>query len=87
MPRKREWRGIVRSFHDVGLAALGIAVGVVAALGLTKGIADLLYGVSPTDPATFAGVAVFLLAVVLLACLIPAYRATHVDPLTSMRAE
>jgi putative ABC transport system permease protein len=73
--------------RGVGLAVLGIAVGVVAALGLTKGIADLLYGVSPTDPATFVAVAVFLLAVVLLACLIPAYRATRVDPLLSMRAE
>jgi putative ABC transport system permease protein len=73
--------------RGVGLAVLGIAVGIVAALGLTKGIADLLYGVSPTDPATFAAVAVFLLAVVLLACLIPAYRATRVDPLISMRAE
>ena len=73
--------------RGVGLAVLGIAVGASAALGLTRGIADLLYGVSPTDPATFAAVAVFLLVVVLLACLIPAYRATRVDPLISMRAE
>jgi putative ABC transport system permease protein len=73
--------------RGVGLAALGIVIGVIAALGLTKVIADLLYGVSPTDPATFAAVAGVLLVVVLLACLIPAYRATRVDPLVSMRAE
>jgi ABC-type antimicrobial peptide transport system permease subunit len=73
--------------RGIGLAALGIVIGIVAALGLTKAIADLLYGVSPTDPTTFAAVAALLLVVVLLACLIPAYRATRVDPLVSMRAE
>jgi putative ABC transport system permease protein len=73
--------------RGLGLAALGIAVGTIAALGLTRAIADMLYGVSPTDPVTFAAVAGFLFAVVLLACLVPAYRATRVDPLVSMRAE
>ena len=69
------------------LATLGIAVGALASLGLTKAIADLLYGVSPTDPVTFVTVAAFLFGVVLLACLVPAYRATRVDPLASMRAD
>jgi putative ABC transport system permease protein len=73
--------------RGVGLAALGIGIGAIAAVGLTKAIADLLYGVSPTDPVTFAAVAAFLFAVVLLACLVPAYKATRVDPLVSMRVE
>jgi putative ABC transport system permease protein len=73
--------------RGLGLALLGILVGAIAALGLTNAIAGLLFGVSPTDPATFAAVSLFLLAVVLLACFVPAHRATRVDPLASMRAE
>jgi ABC-type antimicrobial peptide transport system permease subunit len=69
----------------VKLGALGIAVGLATALALTRFIGSLLYGVSPTDPLTLGGVAVFFLTVVVVASLGPAVRATHVDPVTAMR--
>jgi predicted permease len=69
----------------VKLGALGIAVGLATALALTRFLGSLLYGVSPTDPLTLGGVAVFFLTVVVVASLGPAVRATHVDPVTAMR--
>jgi predicted permease len=69
------------------LAALGLAVGVVVALALTRVLRAQLYGVSPTDPATFLGFAALLLAVSALASLLPARRATRVDPMLTMRSE
>jgi putative ABC transport system permease protein len=73
--------------RGVGLAALGAAFGLVASLGLTRLLSSLLYGVSPTDPASFAAVAVFLLAVAALATYIPARRAARVDPAEALRYE
>ena len=69
------------------LAAIGIAVGSVAALGLTRLMHSLLFGVKPIDPLTYAGVAAALAAAAAMASYIPAMRATKVDPADALRAE
>jgi putative ABC transport system permease protein len=69
------------------LAILGVAVGVVASLALTKLIKAMLFRVSPSDPATFAEVALSLAVVALVACYVPARRATRVDPMIALRYE
>lgn len=69
------------------LALIGIAIGLVASLALTRVMRSLLFEVTPTDVLTFVIVPVVLLTVTLLACYIPARRATNVDPLTSLRYE
>src|SRR5690606_4125597 len=63
----------------------GLAIGVAAAFGLTRLIANLLYGVTPMDPVTIAAVAVLLTAVAMLACVIPARHAANADPLRALR--
>jgi predicted permease len=69
------------------LAAIGLAGGLVAALALTRFMADLLYGVRPADPATLVAVTLLLGAIALLACYIPARRATAIDPVVALRCE
>jgi ABC-type antimicrobial peptide transport system permease subunit len=67
------------------LALLGIAIGTVASFAVARGIASLLFGTEPTDPATFAGMILLLGAVALLAGYIPARRASRINPMTALR--
>jgi putative ABC transport system permease protein len=72
-----------------GIAAVvaGIVIGIIAALALTRLMASLLYGVTPTDALTFGSVALILIAVAISACVMPAMRATRVDPIEALRHE
>ncbi|HEY6308646.1 MAG TPA: ABC transporter permease [Candidatus Angelobacter sp.] len=78
-------RMILRDGARMTLA--GVAIGVVAALVLTRLMASMLFGVSPTDPLTFAAVTALLCLIALLACYVPARRAMKVDPLVALRHE
>jgi putative ABC transport system permease protein len=73
--------------RGVVLALIGVVVGLGGALALTRLISSLLFGVTPVDVTTFATVSLALIAVALLACYIPARRATKVDPLVALRYE
>jgi predicted permease len=82
-------RDVMRLVLDRGarLALTGTAIGLLASFGLTRLMSSLLYGISASDPLTFAAVAIVLVAVALLACYIPAHRAMRVDPLIALRYE
>ena len=73
--------------QGVTLAAAGVLLGLVGAFGITRVIRSLLYNVTPTDPISFGGVALFLAAIAVLASYLPARRATTVDPIVALRNE
>jgi putative ABC transport system permease protein len=71
--------------QGVGIAAAGLAAGLLGALALSRPLARLLYEVPPTDPPTYAGIALLLLLVALAASYVPARRATRIDPIDALR--
>ena len=82
-------RDVMRLVISQGMLLLGVgmAIGTLGALAMTRTLASFLYGVRPTDPLTFVAVVVILAGVVFLACYIPARRATRVDPMIALRYE
>jgi putative ABC transport system permease protein len=68
-------------------ALIGVAIGLASALAITRLLSGLLFGVSASDPRTYLGVALFLTAIVLFACYIPARRAMKTDPVIALRSE
>ena len=71
--------------HGALLGAIGIAIGLVGALAVTRFLRTMLFGVSPLDPVSFVGVTLLLTGIVLLASYLPARRATRVDPVEALR--
>ena len=69
------------------LSAAGVAIGIAGALATTRLMAALLFGIAPSDPSTFVGIAAVLMATALAGSYLPARRATRIDPMTTLRAE
>jgi ABC-type antimicrobial peptide transport system permease subunit len=83
--RREVLRLVVR--NGLRMTFIGLGLGVVAALGVTRLLVGLLFGVKPTDPLTFGAVIALLCCVAFIACYIPARRATRVDPIVALRYE
>jgi ABC-type antimicrobial peptide transport system permease subunit len=66
-------------------AAIGVLLGLVGAFAFSRVLSNFVYGISPSDPVTFGAVAIALTTVAFLACLIPGYRATKIEPVTALR--
>jgi predicted permease len=73
--------------QGIGLALVGLAIGIAAALGVTRYMQSMLYGVRPTDPFTYVATALLVVTVAILACYLPARRAAGVDPVVALRCE
>jgi ABC-type antimicrobial peptide transport system permease subunit len=73
--------------HGLKLTCVGLVAGLVGALVLTRLMGTLLFGVRPNDPVTLAGVAAVITVVAAVASLVPAFRATRVDPITALKDE
>jgi putative ABC transport system permease protein len=80
---------VIRLILKQGLTLIfiGIAAGIAGALAAVRAMSSLLYGVSATDPATFASISLTLLAIAILACYLPARRAAKVDPMVALKFE
>lgn len=73
--------------EGMSLVLRGMVIGLVVAFAVTRLLSRFLYGISPADPATFAGISLFLAAVTLAATFVPARRAAQVDPIVALRYE
>jgi len=84
-----QWRDVLKLILRSGmtLVVVGLTIGLAGALALTRLMSTLLFEVSPTDPITFGAVALCIIIAALLACYVPARRATKVDPLIALRYE
>jgi predicted permease len=82
-------RDVLRMVVGEGLLLvfLGVAIGVGAGVALSRSLSSLFFGVSPANPATYLEVALLMIAIALIACLLPAWRATRVNPMTALRYE
>jgi ABC-type antimicrobial peptide transport system permease subunit len=83
--KSRITRMVLRQGMELALA--GVAVGLLGALFVSRLMTGLLYGASPHDPLTFVSVTILLSAVALAACLVPARRATNIDPIVALKNE
>jgi putative ABC transport system permease protein len=73
--------------HGMRLSALGLVIGLAAALALTRTLSTMLVGVSPTDVATYGAITGLFLVIALLACWVPAHRAAELEPTRALRTE